>query len=140
MLLWCKATANKQSWCQQYSSTHPQHPHPYRHSNLISTSTTHHLHPNTIQVLSPYPSTYQCPSTPQRQCIPHIPYLDGLANIFLISFVKVHFFCLNEWSVRLPLLEIGESEPLGFEPWSSQTNDIEIDTCYFLARRSASLG
>ena len=31
-------------------------------------------------------------------------------------------------------------EPHGFEPWSSQTNDIKFDTCHFLARHSALLG
>ena len=33
-----------------------------------------------------------------------------------------------------------ESGPRIFEPWSSQTNDFKIDTCCFLARRSALLG
>ena len=28
----------------------------------------------------------------------------------------------------------------GFEPWSSQTNDLKIDTCHFLAMRSSLLG
>ena len=34
----------------------------------------------------------------------------------------------------------GESGPHGFEPWSSQANDIKINTCHFLARYSALLG
>ena len=33
-----------------------------------------------------------------------------------------------------------ESQPSRFEPWLSQTNDLKIDTCRFLAWRSALLG
>ena len=47
----------------------------------------------------------------------------------------------NEWSsVCLPFWELGKLKPRGFESWLSQTNDFKIDTCHFLARRSALLG
>ena len=36
--------------------------------------------------------------------------------------------------------EIEESEPREFEPWSSLTNDLKIDTCHFLAWHAALLG
>ena len=36
--------------------------------------------------------------------------------------------------------EIGESKPRSFEPWSILTSDFKIDTCHFLAWRSALLG
>ena len=32
------------------------------------------------------------------------------------------------------------NEPHWFEPWSTQTSDFKIDTCYFLAMHSALLG
>ena len=44
-----------------------------------------------------------------------------------------------ELSIQFLFWEIGVSEPHGFEPWLSQTNDIKIDTSHFLARRSALL-
>ena len=37
----------------------------------------------------------------------------------------------NELSARFPFWEI-----MGFEPWSSQTNDFKIDICHYLARCS----
>ena len=46
----------------------------------------------------------------------------------------------HEVSVRLPFWEIRLFGPHDFEPWSSQTNDLKIDTCHFLARYSALLG
>ena len=39
----------------------------------------------------------------------------------------------NEYRVCLPFWETGESERYMFEPWWSQTNDLKIDTCRFLA-------
>ena len=46
----------------------------------------------------------------------------------------------NDYSVSLPFWEIGGFEPRGFEPWSSQADDLKIDPCHFLARRLALLG
>ena len=46
----------------------------------------------------------------------------------------------NEQSIRLPVWEIGGFGPRRFEPWSSQTNELKIDSCRFLARHSALLG
>ena len=46
----------------------------------------------------------------------------------------------NEESVRLPFWEIMELESRGFDSWSSQTNDLKIDVCCLLVRRSALLG
>ena len=43
----------------------------------------------------------------------------------------------NKESARLQFWEIEESEPYGFECWSSETNDVKIDNCHFLARCSA---
>ena len=43
-------------------------------------------------------------------------------------------------SIRLQFWEIRGFGPCWFEPWSSQTNDLNIVTCHFLARRSALLG
>ena len=46
----------------------------------------------------------------------------------------------NEKSVLLPFWELGESKghmfesrPHGFKTWSTQTNDLEIDTCCCIA-------
>ena len=36
--------------------------------------------------------------------------------------------------------EIRESEPHGFESWSSQTNDFKVDICHLLDRCLALLG
>ena len=47
---------------------------------------------------------------------------------------------LNELSVRHMFWGDGNFEPVGFETWLSQTNDVKIDTCHFLARCSALLG
>ena len=46
----------------------------------------------------------------------------------------------NEYSVHHLFWEIEGSEPSGFEPWSNQTNDFEIDIGRLLARHSALLG
>ena len=48
---------------------------------------------------------------------------------------------LNVQSAYLPFWEDGESEDHGFESraWSSQTKNFKIDTCLFLAWRSALL-
>ena len=46
----------------------------------------------------------------------------------------------NDQSACLPVWQVMGSEPHGFKPWSSQTNDIKLDTCCFLARCSALLG
>ena len=45
-----------------------------------------------------------------------------------------------ELSIRLPFWEIEGFEPLVFEPWSSQTNDLKIDSCHLIARCSELLG
>ena len=58
-----------------------------------------------------------------KQGCRHIPYNNiGLADIY----DQVEW--PNEQSVCLPFGKIGESEPRGFERWSSQTNDFKIDT------------
>ena len=44
---------------------------------------------------------------------------------------RASFSCLGE---------IGGFGPHGSEPWSRKTNEFKIDTCRFLARRSALLG
>ena len=45
------------------------------------------------------------------------------------------------WQNEKSLLwEIRESEPRRFELWSSQTNDLKIDTCCYLAWCLALLG
>ena len=46
----------------------------------------------------------------------------------------------NESSVYIPFWEVGELGCREFEPKLSQTSDLNIDTCLFLARRSALLG
>ena len=46
----------------------------------------------------------------------------------------------NELSIFLSFWEIEEFEPHGYVPWSSQTDNLKIDTCRFLARHSALLG
>ena len=40
----------------------------------------------------------------------------------------------------LPFWEVGRFGTRGYKLWSSQTNDLKIDTCHFLARHSTLLG
>ena len=65
-----------------------------------------------------------------------IIYYSGQPGIQVVN----QMACPNELSVRLPFWEIRESEPREFEPWSSQTNGLNIDTCRYLAWRLTSLG
>ena len=47
---------------------------------------------------------------------------------------------MTEFTVHLPFWSFVGFEPKGsIEPWSSQTSDLTIDTCHFLARRLALL-
>ena len=53
---------------------------------------------------------------------------------------------LTRWDCRMNRASVfllgrsGNLDLVGFEPWSIQSNDFKIDTCRFLARRSALLG
>ena len=46
---------------------------------------------------------------------------------------------LNELSICLPFWEIGGFGSHGFKPWSSQINDLNIDDCHCLSKRSTLL-
>ena len=75
-----------------------------------------------------------------------MPLFFHLMLLFILLFcwhdniVKVwQAFAFQLQPLRWDLVLFSDIERYGFETWWSQTNDLRIDTCSFLARRSALL-
>ena len=75
-----------------------------------------------------------------------IPILCAIFSIFLTPTTYIHMgSCMDRSTrratrMRRALWEISGLGSSGLEPWLSQTNELKIDTCRFLARCSAFLG